>query len=63
MLGLTGLILFFLHSKESGVTLDTMDPLEILANQETRDHWGCPVLGGLMENEEYPVCRAFRDQQ
>lgn len=50
-------------SKESGVTLDTMDPLEILANQETRDHQDCLVLGGLMENEEYPVCRAFRDHQ
>lgn len=40
-----------------------MDPLEILANQETRDHQGWPVLGGLTESEEYPACQAFRDHQ
>lgn len=45
------------------MTLDIMDPLETLVNQETRDHQGCLVLEDSMESEEYLACLAFRDHQ
>lgn len=50
-------------SKEFGVILDTMDPLETLVNQETRDQQGFRVPGDLTESEEYLACQAFRDHQ
>lgn len=50
-------------SKESGVILGIMDPLETRVSLETWDRQDCPVLGDSMESEEFPACPAFREQQ
>lgn len=56
---------FPLHprSKEYGVILDTMVPLETLVNLETRDHQDYLVHGGWMESVEFLECQAFRVHQ